>query len=264
MRERRPTLTMVGETARVPLRALLLSVASLGVPVLAAFVMPEQELGVLVWLTALIPAFILAYYRGFKGVALALAAGMAVLSTTQVVVLVLGVTSPNWPLLLGVVVLYLGISIGIAIFAELLHRQRRMAEQMALVDGLTSLPNRRSAEFTLETEFAAAVRGRSLALVVFDLDHFKEVNDHYGHASGDEALRAFADVLRANTRRMNLSARFGGEEFIAVLAEAEASEALMFANRVLDGIRSREFPWGQTTVSAVLQRTRRAWDHTRC
>ncbi len=243
---------MVGETARVPLRALLLSVASLGVPVLAAFVMPEQELGVLVWLTALIPAFILAYYRGFKGVALALAAGMAVLSTTQVVVLVLGVTSPNWPLLLGVVVLYLGISIGIAIFAELLHRQRRMAEQMALVDGLTSLPNRRSAEFTLETEFAAAVRGRSLALVVFDLDHFKEVNDRYGHASGDEALCAFADVLRANTRRMNLSARFGGEEFIAVLAEAEASEALMFANRVLDGIRSREFPWGQTTVSAGI------------
>ena len=124
---------MVGETPRVPLRALLLSVASLGVPVLAAFVLPrwnEEQLGVLIWLTALIPGFILAYYRGLKGVALALAAGMALLSTTQVVVLVLGVTSPNWTLLLGVVVFYLGISIGIGIFAELLHRQRRMAAQL--------------------------------------------------------------------------------------------------------------------------------------
>ena len=248
-------MTTVGRRPPVPIRALAVSVGSLAVPVLATFLIPdwtEDQLGMLVWLTALVPAFMLAYYRGLKGVAIALAGGMALLSTTQVVVLVLGVTNPNWALLLGVVVLYLGISIGIAIFAEMLHRQRREAEALALVDRLTGLPNRRCAEFTLESEFAAAARGRTLGVVLFDLDHFKQVNDGYGHAAGDKTLKAFAEVLKANTRRMNLSARFGGEEFISVLADTSVKAAVNFATRVRDGIKHREFPWGRVTVSGGI------------
>jgi diguanylate cyclase (GGDEF)-like protein len=246
-------MTLVTRAPTVPLRALVLSAAALAVPVFASFFMPhwtEEQMGVLVWLTALVPAFMLAYYRGSKGVALALAGGMAVLSVTQVLVLLLGVANPNWALLLGVVGLYFAISVGIAIFAEMLHRDRRAAEQLALVDRLTGLPNRRAAEFTLDSEFAAAMRGRTVTVVVFDLDHFKRVNDQYGHAAGDEALRAFAKVLKTNTRRMNLSARFGGEEFITVLAEAGVQQAVSFANRVRNGISALEFPWGRTTVSA--------------
>ncbi len=237
----------------VPLRALLVSLGAMAVPVLATFFLPgwtEGDQGVLIWLTSLVPAFMLAYYRGLKGVAVALAGGMAVLSLTQVVVLLLGVTTPNWVLLLGVVALYLGISTAIAIFAEILHRERRAAEQLALLDRLTGLPNRRHAELTLDSEFAAATRGRPLVVVLFDLDHFKRVNDRYGHDTGDEALRAFANVLKATTRRMNLSARFGGEEFIAVLADSNAETAVRFANRVREQIKAREFPWGRVTVSA--------------
>ncbi len=171
------------------------------------------------------PAFLLAYYRGLRGVALALAGGMAVLALTQVAVLVLGKTAPNWYLLLAVVAVYVGVCIGIAVFAEILHRERRAAEQMALVDVLTGLPNRRHAEITLDAHFAAAERGIPLSVVMFDLDRFKEVNDRHGHDVGDAALRAFADVLRSNTRRMNLCARFGGEEFIVVLGNSEAAPA---------------------------------------
>jgi diguanylate cyclase (GGDEF)-like protein len=237
----------------VPMRALILSLSALAVPVAAVMVFPDwvqDDQGVLIWLTSLVPAFLLAYYRGLRGVALALAGGMAVLALTQVAVLVLGKTAPDWYLLLAVVAVYVGVCIGIAVFAEILHRERRAAEQMALVDVLTGLPNRRHAEILLDAHFAAAARGIPLAVVMFDLDRFKEVNDRHGHDVGDAALRAFADVLRSNTRRMNLSARFGGEEFIAVLANSAAAPARAFADRVRAEIEAQRFPWGRLTVSA--------------
>jgi diguanylate cyclase (GGDEF)-like protein len=245
---------MAPQTLRpVPIRALVLSLGSLAVPVAAVLVFPEwaqDEQGVLIWLTSLVPAFLLAYYRGLRGVALAVAGGMAVLSLTQVAVLLLGETAPNWYVLLGVVAVYVGICIALAVFAEVLHRERRAAEALALLDELTGLPNRRHAEVTLDAQFAAAGRGIPLTVVMFDLDHFKHVNDRHGHEAGDAALRVFADVLRGNTRRMDLSARFGGEEFISILGGSGIPPAVALANRIRVGIEAQVFPWGRLTVSA--------------
>jgi len=237
----------------VPVRALALSIGSLAVPVAAVVVFPgwaQAEPGVLIWLTSLLPAFLLAYYRGLRGVALAVAAGMAVLLLTQGAVLLLGSTAPNWHVLLPVVAVYAGVCIALAVFAEVLHRERRAAEALALVDQLTGLPNRRHAEMMLDSQFAAAARGAALSVVIFDLDHFKRVNDRHGHEAGDAALRAFGEVLRQNTRRMDLSARFGGEEFISILGGSGAQPGLALANRVRVGIEARSFPWGRLTVSA--------------
>ena len=250
--ENRDVKTPHGSAHPVPLRALAISLGAMAIPVLGTFLLPgwvEEDQGVLIWLTSLVPAFLLAYYRGLKGVALALAGGMAVLSLTQVAVLVLGVASPNWVLLLSVVALYLGISVGIALFAEVLHRERRTAEQQALVDHLTGLPNRRHAELTLDFAFAAARRGRALVVVMFDLDHFKRVNDRNGHDAGDEVLRVFAQILKANTRRMDLSARFGGEEFLSILPDSDTQAVTEFVGRVREEIRTAKFPWGRVTVS---------------
>jgi len=237
----------------VPVRALVLSLGALVVPVAAVVVFPDwvqDDQGVLLWLTSLVPAFLFAYYRGLRGVAVALAGGMAVLSLTQVAVLVFGSAAPNWYLLLAVVAVYVGICIGLAVFAEILIRERRAAEALALLDVLTGLPNRRHAEIILDTQFAAAVRRSPLAVVMFDIDHFKEVNDRHGHEAGDEGLRGFAEVLRRNTRRMDLSARFGGEEFISVLGGAGIAPAVAFAERVRAGLEAERFPWGALTVSA--------------
>jgi diguanylate cyclase (GGDEF)-like protein len=237
----------------VPVRALLLSLASLAVPVIAVLAFPEwtqDDQGVLIWLTSLVPAFLFAFYRGLRGVALAVAGAMAVLSLTQVAVLLFGKKAPDWYLLLLIVAVYVGISIALAVFAEILHRERRAAEELALVDALTGLPNRRHAEVMLDSQFAAAVRGRKLVVVMFDLDHFKLVNDKYGHEAGDETLRAFGDVLRQNTRRMDLSARFGGEEFISILGECELASAVALADRMRAAMAARTFAWGSVTVSA--------------
>ena len=237
----------------VPRRALVVSVLALIVPVAVVFWFPDWTstgLGMLIWLTALIPAFLLAYYRGFAGVAVALAGGMAVITATQVSIVVFQIAEPNWTLLIAIVAIYLAISLGIAGLAEMLLRERRAAEEMALVDPLTRLPNRRHLEAVLEREFAAAERGHKLCVVLFDLDHFKKVNDRHGHAAGDEALKAFAAILQTNSRKENLSARCGGEEFIAVLRDEGADTATIFAQRVLDKMREFKMPWGHETVSA--------------
>lgn len=111
----------------------------------------------------------------------------------------------------------------------------RLHEQiigLSMTDPLTALPNRRHLEFHLEKEFAAARRGRRLSAILFDLDNFKQYNDTAGHQAGDEALHEFAEVLRAQTRAMNLAARYGGDEFITILADADRSGGLKHAERI--------------------------------
>ncbi len=235
---------------RVPSRALFLSLAALAVPVVAALAFPEflGQYGPLLWLLLLIPAFLLAYYRGWRGAATALAGGMATLSMTQVAANWMGIQVPG--LLFGIVVVYVAISLGIGSLAERLHRDMDEVEDMAFTDVLTHLPNRRHARVFLENEFAAAERGRMLSAVLFDLDGFKKFNDSYGHQAGDEALRSFADILTRATRRMNLSARFGGEEFLAVLAGSDAEGAMVFADRVRTSLHARKLGNEGLTVSA--------------
>ena len=115
----------------------------------------------------------------------------------------------------------------------------RLHEQilaLSLTDPLTGLPNRRHMEMFLEKEFAAAKRGRRLTLMLFDLDNFKEYNDRHGHQAGDEALRAFANVLHQQTRAMNLAARYGGDEFISILADTDRRGGITHATRIARAI----------------------------
>jgi len=253
------TAAMVSPEPRerqVPPRAAVLSLSALAVPVLGSVFFPTQlsDYEALLWLTALIPAFLFAYHRGWRGAATALALGMAALSTTEAITSALGQTVPE--LLPGVVVAYVTIAMGVGWLAEVFLRDRDEIEDLAFTDALTRLPNRRHAEVFLENEFAAAERGRLLSVVLFDLDHFKRYNDSYGHEAGDEALKAFAEVLVRTTRRMNLSARLGGEEFVAVLAGSDLRGATVFANRVRQELIALDLGSGPLTVSAGVA----TWD----
>ena len=106
----------------------------------------------------------------------------------------------------------------------LARRNRRLVQQLsteARVDPLTGLWNRRAFAERLETESARAVReGTSLAVVAFDIDHFKRVNDEHGHEVGDRVLKWVAEVLAHETRGAEITARVGGEEFVVVLPTA--------------------------------------------
>jgi diguanylate cyclase (GGDEF)-like protein len=117
----------------------------------------------------------------------------------------------------------------VAIENARLFEQVRM---LSLTDPLTSLANRRQLEKDLSREFAAARRGRRLVAIMFDLNGFKEYNDKFGHVAGDDALRKFANALAASTRAQNTSARYGGDEFIALLTDADRAGAKVLIERV--------------------------------
>jgi diguanylate cyclase (GGDEF)-like protein len=126
--------------------------------------------------------------------------------------------------------------------------------QLSLTDPLVELPNRRQLDLVLEREFAAALRGRSACIVLYDLDRFKEYNDRHGHQAGDEALIRFGRVLQEETRSMNLAARYGGEEFAVVLSGTGRLGGRHHAERVRRRML-REFG-GELTVSAGVAEVR--------
>jgi len=110
--------------------------------------------------------------------------------------------------------------------AEELHR-------LATTDSLTGAMNRRHFFDQIKKEVYRAERyDRAVALAAFDIDHFKRINDTYGHAAGDECLKKFVDMINENIRESDIFARFGGEEFVLVLPETEISDALQLCERL--------------------------------
>lgn len=121
-------------------------------------------------------------------------------------------------------------------------------EQLAKTDALTSLFNRRHFDEIFAREMETANRlTRELSLVIFDLDHFKRINDELGHMAGDTVLKRFADTLMQCARASDVIARVGGEEFIALLPATGTEGALAFFNRVSRALEEAGFP---TTASA--------------
>lgn len=108
-----------------------------------------------------------------------------------------------------------------------------MLQKLANTDPLTGLFNRRVFLHHLDQEANRVSRlGGSAVLLMLDLDFFKHVNDTYGHATGDEVLKEFADIIRRNTRNIDVSARFGGEEFVILLPSTRQRDALIMAERL--------------------------------
>jgi diguanylate cyclase (GGDEF)-like protein len=124
-------------------------------------------------------------------------------------------------------------------------------QQQALTDGLTGCYNRRSFELQLERDLHLATRMRQpLSLIMLDLDHFKQINDQAGHETGDVALRMLADTLRAELRAVDTAARFGGDEFVAILPQANHEGAELVAERLRKRIEETIVPgYGQVTAS---------------
>jgi len=113
-------------------------------------------------------------------------------------------------------------------------RQRKLLETLAGCDGLTEIPNRRAFDQALAQEIGRSERsGQAFSLAVLDIDYFKQYNDIYGHARGDQALKAVARTITSALRRpADIVARYGGEEFALILPDAGPSGALDFAETI--------------------------------
>jgi diguanylate cyclase (GGDEF)-like protein len=132
--------------------------------------------------------------------------------------------------------LWLGSQAAIALENVRLHR---LVARQASTDGLTELANRREFEESLANEISRAERfGGSLALILADLDNFKQVNDRFGHQAGDEVLKAFADILRETVRDIDVAARYGGEEFAVLLPQTDVDGAERLAERLRGAVET--------------------------
>jgi len=124
-----------------------------------------------------------------------------------------------------------------------LNDQRRLMEYQAMHDSLTGLFNRRAIQEQAEVELSRTAREtKPMGLVLLDVDHFKAINDMYGHQLGDQALRLVASVLAQNIRPYDSLGRWGGEEFMVVLPSATVEEACMVAERIRASVADAHLP----------------------
>jgi diguanylate cyclase (GGDEF)-like protein len=124
-----------------------------------------------------------------------------------------------------------------------LHAANEQLQKLAVTDPLTGIANRRALFDTLRHEMERHRRhGHPLAVILFDIDRFKDVNDTYGHAIGDAALKHVAHISQQMIRSTDALARYGGEEFVLIAVETNRTQALQLAERVRDALRNSHVP----------------------
>lgn len=129
----------------------------------------------------------------------------------------------------------------------------RNALLMAHRDVLTGINNRSTFDATLTREINLARRnGNDLAMLVIDIDHFKRVNDTYGHAAGDEIIKRVAQLVQNSLRNTDHIFRYGGEEFVALLEASDCEKACVIADRILESVRSTHIDWLEQKLTVAV------------
>jgi diguanylate cyclase (GGDEF)-like protein len=145
---------------------------------------------------------------------------------------------------------------------EELARANAELLRVSQTDGLTGVDNRRHIEERLTEAFGHAARlNEPLAVVMTDVDHFKSVNDTYGHQAGDAVLKQVAEVLRDTAREIDRVGRYGGEEFLVLLPGASLEDARRYADRARAAVAGREFAYEGGALRRTLSAGVAAWPH---
>jgi two-component system cell cycle response regulator len=125
--------------------------------------------------------------------------------------------------------------------------------RLTTIDGLTQIFNKRYFAEALDREIARASRyRRELSLVMFDLDHFKEVNDTHGHLAGDAVLKTLAHTIKTRIRTEDIFARYGGEEFAIILPEIDGHNAHTFAEKIRRVVETTEFRFEEAKIPVTI------------
>ena len=147
---------------------------------------------------------------------------------------------------------------------EHLARANAELQRVAVTDALTGLHNRRNVETLLHDMFEHSIRlNEPLACAMFDIDHFKSVNDTYGHQAGDAVLEQLAGILEATAREIDKVGRYGGEEFIVLLPGAGLDDAVTFAERTRQQVESHTFTFEGGSLRRTISGGVAAFPHPR-
>jgi diguanylate cyclase (GGDEF)-like protein len=136
---------------------------------------------------------------------------------------------------------YLATQLAIALDNAILHKH---VQSMSITDALTGLYNRRFLNELMDKKWSIAVRHKKpLAVMMGDIDNFKSINDTHGHAAGDEVLRLIGQVIKESIRKEDLGSRYGGEEFVVVMENTSAKDAVALAERIAARLKDGDLPW---------------------
>jgi len=125
--------------------------------------------------------------------------------------------------------------------------------RLTTIDGLTQVFNRRYFEETLDREISRCIRySREMSLVMIDIDHFKQINDTYGHLAGDHVLKHIASAIKTKIRREDVFARYGGEEFGLLLPEVDTKGALLMAEKARKLVEKHKFEFDKQEISVTI------------
>jgi len=142
---------------------------------------------------------------------------------------------------------------GVAVNKRQLESANTKLQELALRDGLTGLLNRRYWESCLEREFARHQRyDNPVSLVIFDIDHFKRVNDTYGHQTGDEVISSVAEITSRLARETDFAGRYGGEEFVVLLPGTHLEGAAQFAERLRQAVEQQVLDYQGSPLSYTI------------
>jgi diguanylate cyclase (GGDEF)-like protein len=152
----------------------------------------------------------------------------------------------------GELIARVGVGIRMIELRRQIERKNVLLEQLALTDPLTGLPNRRAIENWAVTQLSSAARhGFSIWVVQADLDHFKQVNDTFGHDAGDAVLKKFSQILKDHLRRSDLCGRLGGEEFLMVLTHTTRENAVAVIERIRAKLEMTHLTFRGCTVAVT-------------
>lgn len=158
-----------------------------------------------------------------------------------------------WQGLLFIVALCMEISVALGFVYMTMERAERRSFEMAMKDMLTGLSNRRAISDELQAAVARAQRsGQLLSVLLLDIDHFKRINDNYGHQAGDVVLHDVAQMLQSRLRAQDRIGRFGGEEFLVVLPDTGLDGALILAEALREAVEERPTQWGAHPIAATI------------
>ncbi|MCB1189088.1 MAG: diguanylate cyclase [Leptospiraceae bacterium] len=133
------------------------------------------------------------------------------------------------------------------------HEETMKMEQLATTDSLTGIMNRRFFLQAIDKEIERTQRyGNRFSLIILDIDHFKKVNDTYGHSAGDEVIVSITQIVNKNLRKVDIFARYGGEEFIICLPETDYPNAMNVAERIRQNIEDNFIPYDDKKISCTV------------
>jgi diguanylate cyclase (GGDEF)-like protein len=132
------------------------------------------------------------------------------------------------------------------------QRLRDALLEKALFDPLTGLRNRHHLEDTLRTQMTQAMRNEEpLSCLMIDIDHFKSINDRFGHEAGDQVIKSVATIIQRAVHDSGLAFRYGGEEFLALLTDADEDAAHSCATQIYEGVRGLTLRYGLSEIGPV-------------